>query len=178
MRGMLCGPRLWLWCRGRRSTAPRRRTPSLMTTVRCRPLPLRPGISSSKREVVCCAQAGRTTAHEPSMLAALLLNLGVVYARAGQPNNDIINTHSPCRDRCPSAHSSLPAVRSAQRPAAGTAGRSLGNSGMCRQKGALALVIGHQRDSTACRASRSYIRSAMKGEASAVSRRTASTACA
>ena len=31
-----------------------------------------------------------------SMLAALLLNLGVVYAHAGaQPNNDIINTHSP-----------------------------------------------------------------------------------
>ena len=57
--------RPWLWCRGRRSTAPRRPTPSLMTTVRCRPLPLRPGISSSKREVVCCAQAGRTTAHEP-----------------------------------------------------------------------------------------------------------------
>ena len=65
--------RPWLWCRGRRSTAPRRPTPSPMTTVRCRPLPLRPGISSSKREVVCCAQAGRTTAHEPSMLAALLL---------------------------------------------------------------------------------------------------------
>ena len=98
LRGLAAGganARPWLCCRGRRSTAPRRHTPSPMTTVHCRPLPPWPGISSPEREVVCCAlQAGRTTAHEPPMLAALLLNLGVVYAHAGQPNNDIINTHS------------------------------------------------------------------------------------
>ena len=169
--------RPWLWCRGRRSTAPRRPTPSLMTTVRCRSLPLRPGISSSKREVVCCAQAGRTTAHEPSMLAALLLK-----PRRG------IRTRGTTQQRYHQHSLSLPGplpVRTQLIASCPLSPKASGwdswqkpRSGMCRQKGALALVIGHQRDSTACRASRSYIRSAMKGEASAVSRRTASTACA